>query len=81
MLNNIKSMIIQNAPGGKVNILGGHNIGHSKQKIYMYMCPIPNGFRNRAISVYSALLLLFFFIWSVRLLALRPPLAYCASLG
>jgi hypothetical protein len=23
---------IQSAPGGKVNILGGHSIGHSKQK-------------------------------------------------
>jgi hypothetical protein len=23
---------IQNVPGGKVNILGGHGIGHSKQK-------------------------------------------------
>jgi hypothetical protein len=44
---------IQNVPGGKVNILGGHSIGHSKQKntICMYMCPITNGFRNRAISL------------------------------
>jgi hypothetical protein len=24
--------IIQNVSGGKVNILGGHSIGHSKQK-------------------------------------------------
>jgi hypothetical protein len=31
-------------PGGKVNILGDHSIGHSKQKLYMYMCPIPKGF-------------------------------------
>jgi hypothetical protein len=45
---------IQSLPGGKVNILGGHSIGHSKQKVYMYMCPIPNGFRDRAISLYSA---------------------------
>jgi hypothetical protein len=28
-------------PGGKVNILGSHSIGHSKQKLYMCMCPIP----------------------------------------
>jgi hypothetical protein len=34
-------------PGAKVNILGGHGIDHSKQKVYMYMYPIPNGFRNR----------------------------------
>jgi hypothetical protein len=43
-------------PGGKVSILGGHNISHSKQKkkkVYIYMCPIPNGFRDRAISLYS----------------------------
>jgi hypothetical protein len=40
---------IQSVPGGKVNILGGHTIGHSKKKIYMNMCPIPNSFRDRAI--------------------------------
>jgi hypothetical protein len=40
----------QGVPGGKVNILGGHSIGHSKQKkIYMNICPIPMGFRDRAI--------------------------------
>jgi hypothetical protein len=45
---------IQGVPGGKVNILGGHSIGHSKQNIiYTYTCPIPNGFRDRAISLYS----------------------------
>ena len=42
---------IQGVPGGKVNILGGHIIGHSKKKTYM--CPTPNGFRGRAISSYS----------------------------
>jgi hypothetical protein len=47
-------MDIQGVPGRKVNILGGHSIGHSKQKVYMYMCPIPNGFRDRAISLYSS---------------------------
>jgi hypothetical protein len=38
---------IQNVQGGKVNIVGGHSTGHSKQKkkkVYMYMCPIRNGF-------------------------------------
>jgi hypothetical protein len=45
----------QDVPGGKVNTLGGHSIGHSKQKkLYMYMCPIPNGFRDRANSLYSS---------------------------
>jgi hypothetical protein len=36
------------------DILGGHNIGRSKQKLYMYICPIPNGFRVKAISLYSS---------------------------
>jgi hypothetical protein len=31
----------------------GHNIGHSKQKVYVYMCSIPNGFPDRPISLYS----------------------------
>jgi hypothetical protein len=45
----------QSFPGGKFNILGGHSISHNKQEyIYMYMCPIPNGFRGRAISLYSS---------------------------
>jgi hypothetical protein len=29
-------------------------MGHSKQKLYMYMCPIPNGFGDRVISLYSS---------------------------
>jgi hypothetical protein len=32
---------IQDVLGGRVNILGGHSIGHSKQ-VYRYICPIPN---------------------------------------
>jgi hypothetical protein len=44
-------MIIQNVKGGKVNILGGRSIGHSKQKVYMYMSPIPKSFRDRAMDV------------------------------
>jgi hypothetical protein len=47
---------MQGVPGGEVIILGGHSIGHSKQKnVYTYMCPILNGFPNRAISLYSTL--------------------------
>jgi hypothetical protein len=41
--------IIQGVPRETVNILGGHSIGHSKQKTYMNMCAISNGFRDRAI--------------------------------
>jgi hypothetical protein len=33
---NIKNTI-QSVPGGKVNILGGHSITHSKQE-YVYVC-------------------------------------------
>jgi hypothetical protein len=46
---------IQDVAGGKAKILGGYIIGHSKQYIYLYMfmCPIPNGFRDRDISLYS----------------------------
>jgi hypothetical protein len=40
---------IQYVLGGKVNILGDHSIGHSKKKVFMNMCPIPNDFRDRAI--------------------------------
>jgi hypothetical protein len=30
---------MQNVPGEKINILGGHSIGHSKQiYIYIYTC-------------------------------------------
>jgi hypothetical protein len=52
--NFILLMVIKGVTGGKVNILGGHSIGHSKQKMYMYMCPFPSGFRDRAISLYSS---------------------------
>jgi hypothetical protein len=48
-------MCVCDVPGGKVNILGGHSIIHSKKnKRYMYTYPIPNGFRNRYISLYSS---------------------------
>jgi hypothetical protein len=39
----------QSVPKGKINILGGHSIGHSKQEPYMNMSHIPNDFRGRAI--------------------------------
>jgi hypothetical protein len=42
------------APGGKVNFLGDHSCGHSKQNLFMYTCRIPNGFRDRIISLYSS---------------------------
>jgi len=45
----LSSWDIQSVPGGKVNILGGHSIGHSKQNVYMNMCPTPNGYRGRGI--------------------------------
>jgi hypothetical protein len=36
-------------------ILGGHSTGHSKQKLNMYICPILNGFRDIANSLYNSL--------------------------
>jgi hypothetical protein len=42
---------IQGVPGGKVNILGGHSIGHSKQKtVYAYVSCFER-FPNRAIPL------------------------------
>jgi hypothetical protein len=39
-------------------------------------------YRNvTSVSRTTAILVFLLFIWFVRLLALRPPLAYCASLG
>jgi hypothetical protein len=49
VLSNIQSVI-----GGKVGILGSHNIGDSNQKYYVYMYPIPNGFRDRGLSLYNS---------------------------
>jgi hypothetical protein len=46
---------IQGVPRGNISILGGHSIGHYKQKMYMYMYPFPNGFRDRGISLCSTL--------------------------
>jgi hypothetical protein len=37
-------------PGGKVSIMGAHSVGHSKQKVSVYMCPIANGFRGTTLS-------------------------------
>jgi hypothetical protein len=49
-------VIYTECPGRKGHsILGGNIIGHSKQKLHMCVCPIPNGFRNRAISRYNSL--------------------------
>jgi hypothetical protein len=46
---------VQSVPGGKVNILGGHSIDHSKQKyVYVYMYPIPNGFRDSCFTVQTS---------------------------
>ena len=56
-MDNLRAYVdTQGVPGGKVNIQGGHSIGHYKQKVYMYMCPIQNGFRDRDISLYSSLI-------------------------
>jgi hypothetical protein len=51
----IYHILIQSVPWATVNILGGHSICHSKkQKVYIYVCPIPNCFQDRVISLYSS---------------------------
>jgi hypothetical protein len=45
----------QGVQGGMINILGGHSIGRSKQKSELYMYSIPNGFRDRVISLCRSL--------------------------
>jgi hypothetical protein len=42
-------------PGGKINILEGHNVGHSMQKYVYIHVSLPNGFRDRTISLYGSL--------------------------
>jgi hypothetical protein len=41
------------APEGKLSIVRGHSIGQSKQKekLYIYMYPIPNGFQDETMDV------------------------------
>ena len=39
-----QAVCLQIVRGGKVTILGGHSIGHSKQNPYVYTCQIANGF-------------------------------------
>jgi hypothetical protein len=51
-LYRIELYLLQDVQGGKVNILGCHSISHSKQKKYICTFPIPNGFQDRAISLY-----------------------------
>jgi hypothetical protein len=42
-------------PGWKVSILEDHCVVHYKQKrVCMYVCPIPNSFRDRAVLLYSS---------------------------
>jgi hypothetical protein len=45
---------MQGVPGGEVNILGDNSIIILSKKVYMYICPISNGFRERAVSLYSS---------------------------
>jgi hypothetical protein len=49
-----KKNAIQGVPGGNISILGGHSIGYFKQRNYICACPIPNGFRDTAISPYNS---------------------------
>jgi hypothetical protein len=44
--------LIQNVPGGKVNVLGGHSIGHSKQEGIHVHVSYAEQSRDRAVSLY-----------------------------
>jgi hypothetical protein len=46
---------IQNVSGGKLILCEVIIPVILSKKVYMYMCPIPNGFRDTAISLYSTL--------------------------
>jgi hypothetical protein len=48
------TLYIQDVTGGKVIILGGYSVGHSKQKRVYVHASLPNGFQDRAISLYSS---------------------------
>jgi hypothetical protein len=45
---------IQGVPVGKVNIPGGHSIGHSKQKSVYVHVSYSERFPSRTISLYSS---------------------------
>jgi hypothetical protein len=47
------STLLQDVSCGKVNSLGGHSISYSKQESVYVHGPIPNGFRDRDISLFS----------------------------
>jgi hypothetical protein len=48
------SVTRQGVPGGKVNIWEVIVSVILSKILYMHMCPIPNGFRDRAISLYNS---------------------------
>jgi hypothetical protein len=50
-----KKKKIQSIPGGNVKILGGYNIGHSKQKTVYVHVSYSEHVRYRAISLYSTM--------------------------
>jgi hypothetical protein len=43
--------IIQDDSGEKVNILGGHSIGHCEEKLYMKMCLIISIYQDSAVGI------------------------------
>jgi hypothetical protein len=45
---------MRDVPGGKVNIRGALVLVVLSKNVHMYMCPIPNGFRERAVSLYNS---------------------------
>jgi hypothetical protein len=52
-VHNIPSYNIQNVPGGKLSTLEVIISVILSKKLHTYMCAIPNGFRDTAISLYT----------------------------
>jgi hypothetical protein len=48
---------VQNVPGGKVNIVGGHSIGHSKQKNVYVHVSYSERFPRLILELYSSIII------------------------
>ena len=46
-------MIIQDNSGEKFNTVECDTIGHCEKKVHMSMCQILNGYRDRAVWIYT----------------------------
>jgi len=49
----IGNVCVQGDWRGKVNIMGGDNIGHTGEEVHIYKCLILNGYRVTAVWIYK----------------------------